>query len=78
VGAVGDAGLTEAVDDSEGEGRSASWDETSKERLMPLIRAHGRVPGETRLVLWWSSGRAELSQDGRGPASNLPRTTVLR
>jgi hypothetical protein len=60
AGAVGDAGLTEGVDASEGEGRSASWDETSKERLMPLIRAHGRVPGRARLVLWWCLA-AELS-----------------
>jgi hypothetical protein len=43
AGAVGDDGFTEAIDDSEGEGRSASWDESSRERLRPLIRAHGRV-----------------------------------
>lgn len=42
VGTVGEAGLTETMDESEGEGRSASWEESSKERLRPLIRAHGR------------------------------------
>lgn len=43
---VGDAGLAEAMDEADGEGRSASWDESSKERLMPLIRAHGRSSRE--------------------------------
>ena len=53
AGAVGDEGFTEAIDDPDGEGRSASWEESSKERLRPLIRAHGRAPRETRLVLSW-------------------------
>jgi len=43
AGAVGDVGFADATDDAEGEGRSASWEESSKERLRLLIRAHGRI-----------------------------------
>lgn len=51
VGTAGEDGFTDAIDDSDGEGRSASWDESSKERLMPLIRAHGSLSELARLVL---------------------------
>lgn len=50
VGAVGDAGFTEAMEDSEGEGRSTSWEDSSNERLRPLIRAHGRTPRDQASV----------------------------
>jgi hypothetical protein len=81
VGAVGDVGFAEAMDDSEGDWRSASWEESSKERLMPLIRAHGRAPrdrasvGLGRLVV---VGCACSSAHSRwaGPASCVPRTTL--
>jgi hypothetical protein len=46
AGVVGDEGFADAMDDAVGEGRSASRDESSRERLRPLIRAHGRTsPG---------------------------------
>lgn len=44
---VGDAGFTVDADESAGEGLSASRADSSKERLMPVIRAHGRFP-----VVW--------------------------
>ena len=41
AGAIGDVAF--AVDEeSEGEGLSPSWEDSSRERLRPLIRAHGR------------------------------------
>jgi hypothetical protein len=43
AGAVGEDGFTDAMDDSEGEGRSTSWEDSSRERLRLLIRAHGRT-----------------------------------
>jgi hypothetical protein len=73
VGALGEVGFAES--------RSASWEDSSKERLMPLIRAHGRAPrdrasvGLGRLVV---VGGAHCSAHSRwpGPASSVPRTTL--
>jgi hypothetical protein len=40
-GVIGDAPFT-VDEESAGEGLSPSWEDSSKERLRPLIRAHGR------------------------------------
>ena len=42
-GAAGEAGFAVDADESAGEGRSPSREDSSKERLMPVIRAHGKL-----------------------------------
>jgi hypothetical protein len=66
VGAVGEGegGLTDAIDDAEGEGRSTSRDSSSNGRLMPLIRARAHGNSSQVVVVC------------REPAAGVARTTL--
>jgi hypothetical protein len=70
-GVMGDAGLT-VDEESKGEGLSPSWEDSSKERLRLLIRAHGRKPAGFGLVGLASFSPSSLQTDGWRTSFQLP------